>query len=253
MPELQVVALEQILPHEETDPLRVETLLRRLEMEQIQANPMVCFQAPGGELILLDGATRTEALRRLGLKHAVVQLVDPAQVTLETWHHVVRACPPAELLSALRERDDLTLVGDEGPPLVRLAMEAHTVFGEGVSPNATLVALAGTYLGHWSVARVTDPHPDTVAARFPDWSAIVEFPILTRHDVVKAAIGQDLLPAGVTRFLVPGRALGLDLDLSLLMRGSREEMQAAVEDLLQRRAQEGRIRRYEEPVVVLDD
>ena len=71
---------------------------------------------------------------------------------------------------------------------------------------------------------------------------------------MKAAVGDDLLPAGITRFLVPERALRLNLELELLSSPLPvEEKQQALESMLAVRAQSGRIRRYEETVVILDD
>ncbi|HIE21463.1 MAG TPA: hypothetical protein EYP73_02545 [Acidimicrobiia bacterium] len=256
LPELRVVSLERIRRHEKIDPLRVERLVARIEWEGTQVNPMVCAEAPGEEaLVLLDGATRTEAFRHLGLPCAVVQIVEPAAVNLETWHHVIRQCPARELLDRIESQNELSLVSDEGTPRLRLADDgAYSVLGDGVSPNAALGALVDAYMGHWTVNRVTEPDVEAVAWRFPDWSVLVEFPALTIDDVMKAALGDDLLPAGITRFLVSDRALRLNLDLELL-RSPRtlDEKQEALEELLHARAREGRIRRYEETVVVLDD
>ena len=67
-------------------------------------------------------------------------------------------------------------------------------------------------------------------------------------------LGDDLLPAGVTRFLVPERALRLNIDLAVLASPDPIEVkQQALESLLAARARAGRIRRYEETIVVLDD
>jgi hypothetical protein len=217
---------------------------------------MVCAEAPGEEaLVLLDGATRTEAFRHLGLPCAVVQIVEPSKVNLETWHHVIRQCPTDDLLARIDDLDELSLVPDAGTPRLRVVNgDAYSVLGNSVSPNAALGALVDTYMGTWTVNRVTEPDEEAVAWRFPDWSVLVEFPALTIDDVMKAALGDDLLPAGITRFLVNDRALRLNLDLELL-RSPRtlDEKQEALEELLHARAREGRIRRYEETVVVLDD
>jgi hypothetical protein len=62
------------------------------------------------------------------------------------------------------------------------------------------------------------------------------------------------LPAGITRFLIPERALRINIDLSLLHSDrTQEEKQRSLEDLLVQRANDGRIRRYEEAVFILDD
>jgi L-serine kinase (ATP) / ParB family transcriptional regulator, heme-responsive regulator len=255
LPMLRVVPLESIRRHEDIDPLRVERLVGRIATEGVQVNPMVCINAPDGELILLDGATRTESLKEIGIEHAVVQLVEESDVTLETWHHVVRECAPEELLEAVVERADLILSEEEGTPGIRLrGGGSRLVLGEGLSANATLSALVESYVGKWRVSRVTDPRSDPVAWSFPDWSVVVEFPTLTLDDVIKAAVSDDLLPAGITRFLVGERALRLNVSLDLLAGNDRiENKQQALDELLARRARDGRVRRYEETVFILDE
>jgi hypothetical protein len=250
-----VVPLESIRRHEEVDPLRVKRLVRRIEAEGVQVNPMVCTPAPDGELILLDGATRTESLKKLGFEHAVVQMVKPDTVTLEAWHHVVRGCDREELVDAVTQRSDLILSEEEGTPVIRLRDGgSRLVLGDGVSANATLSSLVGSYVGRWRVSRVAEPGIDSVAWRFPDWSAVVEFPTLSLDDVMKAAITDDLIPAGVTRFLVDERALLLNAPLDLLAgQWSRDEKQERLDELIAERAQDGRVRRYEETVFILDE
>ena len=254
-PVLRVVPLNLIRRHEEIDPLRVERLAGRIEADGIQVNPMVCFEAETGELVLLDGATRTSAMRGLGLEHAVVQIVDDSHIELETWHHVIRQCDRNELLTSIREQEGVALTDVVDAPLVHLSDERRfSIIGEGVSHNAALGSMVHGYLGHWPVSRVTDPTTEAVAWNFPDWSAVVEFPTLTVNDVIKAAVDGDYLPAGITRFIVEGRALRLNVDLGLLRSSAtRDEKQEALDTLLEERAHAGRIRRYEETVFILDD
>ena len=255
MPVLRVVHLARIRAHEEVDPLRVDRLVGRISEDGIQVNPMMCSEAPSGELVLLDGATRTESLRRLGFEYAVVQLVDPDEAILETWHHVVRECTEQELLDDIEAVEELSIgVGPGKPSLLMANGDIHTVRAEGVSPNAGLASLVHSYSGRRAVSRITNPRDESVPWRFPDWAAVIEFPTLSVEDVMKAAVGDDLLPAGITRFLVPERALRLNLELELLSSpGSVEDKQEALEALISQRARSGRVRRYEETVVILDD
>jgi L-serine kinase (ATP) / ParB family transcriptional regulator, heme-responsive regulator len=255
VPVLRVVPLESIRRHEEVDPLRVERLQNRISAEGMQVNPMVCIEAPGGELVLLDGATRTETLKRIGLSLAVVQIVEPHSVELSTWHHVVRECTPEELLALVEASQELEMNDNYGTPSIhpnegrsRLVTGAN-----GMSENATLSALVRTYIGRWRVTRTTDPRREHVATSYPGWAAIIEFPLLTVDDVMAAAVGNDLLPAGVTRFLVPNRALRLNVPLEHLGANSVAAAQASLNRLLEERASEGRIRRYEGPIFILDD
>jgi hypothetical protein len=254
MPRLRVVPLERIRRHEEVDPLRVDLLSSRIETEGIQVNPMVCIESAGEELVLLDGATRTEALKGLGLDHAVVQLVEEHTVSLGTWHHVVRAAPIDDFIAAVSEPSEMELATAEWPPTIHIS-DGRTFHarGIGISPNATLAHLVRTYIGHWRVNRSAEPDEGLVSRDYPDWTALIEFPTLSVEEVMRAALGHDLIPAGVTRFLVPERALRLNVPLSLLDDGDLDQKQHTLDDLIAERARNGRIRRYSEPVVILDD
>jgi hypothetical protein len=226
-----------------------------MSAEGIQVNPMVCIEAPGGELVLLDGATRTETLKRIGLSLAVVQIVESHSIDLSTWHHVVRECTPEELLAVVEASPELEMTEKYGTPSIHPHEgPSRLVTGvDGMSDNATLSSLVRTYIGRWRVTRTTDPRREHVAASYPGWAAIVEFPIVTVEDVMAAAVGNDLLPAGVTRFLVPNRALRLNVPLDFLEAGSVSGAQTSLNRLLEERASDGRIRRYEGPIYILDD
>jgi L-serine kinase (ATP) / ParB family transcriptional regulator, heme-responsive regulator len=255
VPSLRVAPIAGVVRHEEVDPLRVQALVDRISADLIQVNPIICVETDR-RFVVLDGATRTEAFRQLGLEHVVIQVVDPDSVSLETWHHVIRDCPPSEVLAAVAGPELISLDRSGGdPPRVTTSDGASVaVAGTGLSPNSTLSALVDCYLGRWTVSRIIDPSVEVVAQRFPDWSAVVEFPALTVEAVMKAALGDDLLPAGITRFLVPERVLRINVDLELLQEPMTiEQKQGALESLILTRSREGRVRRYEESVIILDD
>lgn len=253
-PTLLIAKLERLRRHEAVDPLRVERLTRRIRTEGIQVNPMVCVEADD-RLVVLDGATRTEALRALGLEDAVVQVVDPALVELETWHHVVRQCTPSELLELVASRPGLTLGEEHRPPRIRPASgPPRSVAGVGRSPNATLTQLVATYIGRWPVSRVPDADAGVAASLFEDWAAVVELPALSIDDVMQAALGNDLLPPGITRFLIPGRALRINFGLNILeATDGIADKQKRLDSLIEDRARQGRVRRYDETVFIYDD
>lgn len=254
MPKLAVAPVDLIRPHEEFDPFRVERLMHRIDADGTQLNPMVCAVAADGTYVLLDGATRREAFSKLGLPHAVVQIVDAERVKLETWHHVVQNGDPARIDSALDEEPSIRLVEDAGSPRITTRGPWRTVVPVEVSTNTALNALVDSYHGRMTVTRVTDPAIESVSNTHEDWVAIVEFPALTLTDVMTAAIERDFVPAGITRFIVPERALRLNVPLSFLREDSdTAQKQQRLDSMLAERAREGRVRRYDEPVVILDD
>ena len=255
LPDLRVAPIEEIRPHEDFDPFRVDRLRDRVDSDGIQINPMVCTLAPDGSYVLLDGATRREAFNRLGLPHAVIQIVDPRSVTLETWHHVLQNGQTEALLEALNASDTFELVKDRGTPRINIGDDDwRTAQSTGASTNACLNALVDCYQGRMTVTRVTDPSVSAVTSTHHDWTAIVEFPSLSIEDVMKAATEADFVPAGITRFVVPARALRLNIPLTFLMEpADTATKQERLDEILAKRAREGRIRRYDEPVIILDD
>src|SRR5690606_40513903 len=62
---VRFVELDRVVPHEATDPRRAEKLASRLEEEQVIRNATI-VAAIADRYVVLDGATRTDALRRLG-------------------------------------------------------------------------------------------------------------------------------------------------------------------------------------------
>lgn len=249
VPALRVVPIGSVRRHEEIDPKRVSQILTRISDERVQINPVICMEADG-RFVILDGASRSEAIRSLGLTHIVVQVVDPATVTLENWHHVLRNCPPEEVVGRIAEVPGLHLSDSDGAPrLTTREGSSMSVLGADMSPYATMSGVAHAYIGLLETSRIIDPGQTTVSRRFPDWSVIVEFPTVEISDVVKAALSRDLLPAGVTRFLIPERVLRLHAPLSILETGD----QAMLDQLVDERSISGRVRRYEETVVILDD
>ncbi len=254
LPELRVVALTEIMPHEKVDPLRVDRLAARISAEGSQLNPMVCIEDISGRFVLLDGATRTAALGNIGLAYGVVQVVDARSITLETWHHVVRDAAPEAVTRHIEDNPNLILAEDEGTPRISTIDGGRfTALSDRLTQNGVLSALVDCYIGRWKVNRVVDPDLDSVASFYPDWVTVVEFPTLTIDDVMKAALGDDRLPAGITRFIVPDRALRVQADLALLAPGPQPERQALLDRLVEERSNAGRIRRYPQSVVIYDE
>ena len=107
---LRVVPLDKVMPHENIDPKRVERLANRLRKEQILANPPIVTPV-GDYYMVLDGATRTSALKAMGLPHAIVQIsTTETGLGLETWYHSVQDVEVDTLLALLHALPDISLV-----------------------------------------------------------------------------------------------------------------------------------------------
>jgi hypothetical protein len=83
---------------------------------------------------------------------------------------------------------------------------------------------------------------------------LVLVPTLSKVELLQLVEDDILIPTGLTRHLIPGRALGLDLDLAFLtdLASADDKMQhfqRIIDDLEMR----GRIRFYEESAFIMNE
>ena len=72
---LRFVALEKLLLHEEDDPYRVQRIVDSITRDGFLRNPPIVAEYQS-KYIVLDGATRITALRAMGFRDAMVQVVE---------------------------------------------------------------------------------------------------------------------------------------------------------------------------------
>lgn len=270
---LRVVRVDQLFPHEEHNPQRVARLAERIVADGVLANPPVVAPLSNDRYVVLDGATRVTAFRSLGYPHLIVQVVDPARdnVQLHTWYHGVRGSDELAFLRLLREVPGLQLTEMPASALPHALWERGalgylvTVGEQGFLLEQTQVKDDGSWIapltelvnryGAWGdVERTLVNDVETLRSQHQDLVALVVFPQFA-VEVVMRLVGQGhLLPAGITRFVVPGRVLRLNVPLTVLaadepIAKKRDWLDNLVQTKLAKRA----VRYYEEPVVLLDE
>lgn len=265
---VRFVPLERVVPHEATDPRRAERLAARLREEGMIRNPTI-VAAIEDRYVVLDGATRTDALRRLGSSHAIVQDVSVDDgLALETWHHVVRQLEASELRRLLEGLEGIRMEPvRQGSPhnhmieygglcaVTDVEGDSYVLHaGEGRNRFEAVAAVAEAYIAAAVVSRTLERDMRRLAGWYSDMTALVEYPEFTVEQVLLAARSGRLLPAGVTRFIVPGRVLHLDVPIDMVV-GERtlEEKNRWLHDFLTEKERAGEIRYYGEPVYILDE
>lgn len=267
IPTLRVLPVRDIRFHEEVDLARVAALIERLSSDGVLRNPPIVARLPDKSCLLLDGANRIEALIRMGIRHAVVQMetFGDSALGLSHWNHVIRAReaaailadPPAGIRLHRREpsqqsHEDLAVGrlllpdGDETQFLVsreppERAAALRNLCARFTHPRARL-------------ARIAHRDLDRVRSAFPEFGGMLEYTDISKEQVLKIAEAGERLPSGITRFLVPRRVLGFNLPLSFLeMNLPLGEKRRRLEDLVSDRFASGRVRYYAEPAFVFDD
>jgi|GEM_PF-577393 len=285
-PLLQIVPQAMVILHEEYDEGRVSRLAARLAVDGVLKDPPIAGRLPGMEqLIELDGTNRLMALRHLGLEHTLVQVVDyldPA-MRLSAWYHVVHQLALGDLLARCRplglrveqvsvaEADRLLAAravaaylrgSDEGG--VAHVLYASSDLGEQAQVLNELVH-AYKFAGGPPVHRISSDEVDSwpgaedaailahVSGRRSqnEGGTLVAFPIYTPQEVAQMALAATLLPSGVTRYLLPVRALDVHLPLSLLSDDlPLAEKNRNLQAMLLERSRNGRTRLYYEPTFI---
>jgi len=270
-PDLQVVPLDTCVLHEETDAKRVTRLVERLTSDRILRNPPILGRHNGLEpLIVLDGATRVTALRELGAPHVVAQVVDYDNdiIQLHTWSHILAGMTLDELSSALAHEELLSVrtcsLHDAEVALMRRETLAYLADrsgqclalynGTGMVEQATaLRQLFAIYATRAGIARVP-PTEWRMRLEESEAGVAVVFPVHTKNDLVVLASANAVLPAGITRHVIPGRALRINVPLERLCDDQPFAEKQAWLDTWLREHQTGHgVRYYAEPTFLFDE
>ena len=124
----------------------------------------------------------------------------------------------------------------------------------GVNHLDALNRLTNRYIQESYVSRCTDNDVQTLFGEFPDLGAIVFFPKLEVEQVIQIARAKRLLPAGITRFLIPGRVMRLNADLTYLKSDrSLKEKNEWLYDLTMEKLSADQVRYYQEPIYLMDE
>lgn len=266
---LAVIPLDRVVPHEHVNPERVARLSVRLQKDKTLANPVIVVKWLE-HYVVLDGATRVTAFKRLGYPHIVAQVVSPHDegINLHVWHHVICGPDFNTLLShfggvssyvfRLTTAKDALEMLDDGEALCALISPEGKHYlthpAPGVDNATALNALVARYTEIGNIRRTINHDLSLVLSEIPDFGGMVVFPRYTLLEVLQVAVSGQLIPAGVTRFIVPGRVLHLHADMEKLRNGEAlTDKNVWLKQILHEKMASRRVRFYQEPVILLDE
>jgi hypothetical protein len=269
---LRVVHLADVLLHERTEPQRVAQLVARIQADRWLQNPPIV--APhADQYILLDGATRVTALKQLGYRDVVTQIVDYGQpgLTLETWNHLLTGLALDDFLKTVRQLNGVTLAPTTRAAAAQ-ALERRESVGTLILAKGRVLALRLTaadslatqvevlngvvaaYEGRSQLQRIVPAEVAELMRGKLAWDAVMVFPRYRPEDIRALAFDGHKLPAGITRHIIPGRAMRINIPLALLQSAdSLEWKNARLADWLRAQMRERRVRYYHEPVFLFGE
>jgi hypothetical protein len=267
---LRVVPMDKVVPHEHFDQKRVDRLASRLEDDGMLGNPPVVVESEDGRYIVLDGATRTTAMKQLGYKHAIVQVISTEDgLGLHTWYHVICQIGVDALLGLLQKLPNITMQETDSERasdemfeygglcyIQTIDNRVYLIYpAQGVNRLEALNQFTEAYIEAGHVDRTLNSNILSLKNEYDDLAAVVIFPEYTVNQVMAATLSSGrLFPAGITRFIIPGRILRLNADLAMLKSDkSLREKNRWLHELLVEKQGKGGIRFYGEPVYLLDE
>lgn len=273
-PDLRLVRTESVRFHEHPERSRTLRLVERVRREKILRNPPIVAELDGGGFLLLDGANRVSAFLELGYTQLPVQVIDygDPSIQLKGWHHLLLEGHVLDLAAHYRKLPDVRLRRVQSQELERL-LELRRVHAVLVDERAVCWALfpaSGFDLRGWmrTLERVIAAYEEKTRLeriKLADYENLPHvfdslehqlclFPLLTKSELLQLAEAEVRIPTGITRHLVPGRALNLNIGLDFLSE-MRDESERAehFSRFIEQLEVEGRIRFYEEAVFILSE
>lgn len=272
LPELKIVPVASLVVHEYTDPVRIDGLAERLAQDKLLKNPPIVAPIPGSaRYVVLDGANRTSALAQAGCRDAVVQVVDYNDPDLElvVWNHLVAAPTAEEVIEPLKHIVGLRtrrvsaemargLLTNRGVLASVSRADGQVVVLEGglnLEAEADLLnEIVWSYHGRLRYFRVKS---DDLARLKPYYDGVVvlfAYPCFRPDEITHLASMGARLPAGITRHVIPQRALRLNIPLHILQQDRPlEEKNEWLHEKIKQHLLRREIRFYQEPTVLFDE
>jgi hypothetical protein len=207
----------------------------------------------------------------MGIPHIVAQLVsyERSGVELDTWYHVVSGMDITVFETALTKVTALHLQScclEEA----RLALEnqraaAYIVSSQGVrmvsntsdslKPDTRLLnELVSAYKGKANIYRASNDIWEKQEPYYPDITALVIFPHLTPADIIHAAQSGEKIPTGITRHIIPNRAININIPLEVMEADwSQERKDEWLHEWLMERMNANAIRFYSESTFTFNE
>jgi L-serine kinase (ATP) / ParB family transcriptional regulator, heme-responsive regulator len=272
---LAIVPLDSVLLHEEIERNRVDRLVEHLRRDRILKNPPIVTQvlAPNEwtRYVVLDGASRTSALRAMQCRDVMVQIVDyhSRDMRLESWNHLLLDVTPDELRREIGDLDCVALVemdrNSAGAALERRELIGYLLFSDGrvmglrcpsdqISQANALNAVVQTYENKAVMYRVSTTDLEQLAAEHHRIGAVMVFPKYRPEEIIRLALNGAKVPMGITRHIIPGRALRVNLPLEILENSQPlKEKNAWLDEWVRVKIRDRNVRFYQEAVFLFDE
>ncbi len=271
LPNLKIVPISEIIFHEDPDQERSFKLIEYIRKENRLKNPpVVATHANSSKYILLDGVNRLTALQELHIPDVLVQhidLFDPGLIFLH-WHHAVEKFTRKLFLEEINRLPEITIIkssqdhlkdNDNGDLLCQIqfadqsvyTIHAHTDLFQRIKD---LRNITNIYRGFQYMDRVSYTNLEHLKANYPQFCALIVFRKLEKEELVEVTNQGMRIPSGITRIIMPKRALRLNVPLDILRFDvSTQQKNYWLQNRINEQIHNKSIRFYHEPTFLFDE
>jgi L-serine kinase (ATP) / ParB family transcriptional regulator, heme-responsive regulator len=273
LPDLRFLKIDSVIIHEWHDEQRTPPLIEKIREGGLFRNPPIVtpLQDGSNRYMVLDGANRITALRKMDFPDVLVQVVEPNHpgLRLENWNHVLWEMDPKILLGEIRAIPDVNpvVMEDQGQPnimddcglaLVQIPRGKKFTLCTDAQKLVVKVALLNRivdcYKDRSKLDRTMARDIHELEDVYSDLSGLIIFPQFKIKDVLVLAGQGYLLPTGITRFTVSPRALHVNYPLyELAADKPLEEKNEALQRWVQMRINKKGVRYYAEATFLYDE
>ena len=274
LPHLEIVPVANLVLHEYHDEQRTPPLMERLSSSGVLRNPPVVIrmQKQQDHFMVLDGANRVSAFRKLSIPHILVQVISPEkdQVELQAWNHVIWGLPSDELYNSFQGIPEIMLQPSQPSRSFQNLMDLHSLVSIHLPNGKVFTACTSTvdlidrvkalnkivncYCEIASIDRTSVYEIQSLFDLYDRLTALVMLPTFDIHEVLDVVEAGCLMPPGSTRFTIAPRVLHVNYLLEELNSNiSIDQKNINLRDYLCACHTSKCVRYYAEPTFVFDD
>jgi len=243
---LQIIPTKNILIHEEFDPSKSSDLIEKLKKSNLLTEPIIAASLGDHQYLQLDGMNRLNCFKKLGLKTIMAQVVDYSnqeEVELSSWIHLFQS-KREDFFKHIKKDKNLTIkkanIDQIGPRYIKEKDFGRLVTVVDKKEGSFLVMTAGNFIDkirrinyvvsfyeniiNRSILPFTltsrnirlffQEHPHLNFYDTPDTNLMIVFPNFTPQQIIEVVRNGALVPAGITRHLIKGRCLNVNVPLT---------------------------------------
>ncbi len=271
-PLVRVVDASLLVLHEDADRGRARRLVEAFRRDGVLRNPPIVSAIPAGtdgRLVVLDGANRVTALLAMGVPHIAAHIVDygAPEVSVATWTHYVVGEGPS-LRQRLKNDAGIAVTPvpglDEAIRRLRHGAGVAALLDERgallVGPDLDVLAharglrdLMAQYGETSRYFRIAGGDLEQLSAEYGRGTVVVFRPF-GKDDILQLVTRRERLPAGITRHVIPGRVLHLNIPLAWLQGAEpASAKQARLDEFVEERWRAHGVRYYAESIYLFDE